>query len=62
MTICDHWDCGWCFHEEGPETGCVGFNDCPVDGPREVNIPDQGQSVSDDGKLYPEGDNRKEER
>ena len=27
---CPHYDCGWCYHEEGPEDGCHGTEDCPI--------------------------------
>ena len=26
---CEHWDCGWCYHVDGPKNGCLGSNNCP---------------------------------
>lgn len=29
-NMCEHNDCGWCYHPDGPENGCPGESHCPV--------------------------------
>lgn len=28
-TVCEYWDCGWCYHPDNISTsGCVGIDKC----------------------------------
>lgn len=30
MSSCVYWDSGWCYHPEGPSTGCTGYDNCEI--------------------------------
>jgi hypothetical protein len=27
---CPYWDCGWCYHPDGTNTGCIGSDQCDI--------------------------------
>lgn len=57
MSMCEHWDAGWCYAPEGPSNGCVGLEKCKINTFTEVTIKptgyipdgiDTGRLITDD--------------